>query len=49
MAITTNVVRKVKVNGVYQVSNNDLNITTTHGDKHDIIVCSINKKQNSKS
>ena len=44
-SITTDVVKNVKVNGVYQASNDDLKIKTNHGVKHDIIVCSINKKR----
>lgn len=44
-SITTPVVKKVKVNGVYQVSNEDLHINTNHGFKHDVIVCSINEKR----
>lgn len=43
--ITTKVVKNVKVNGVYQVSNSDLKITTNHGNQHDVIVCSVNKKR----
>lgn len=43
--ITTAVVKRVKVNGIYQVSNRDLHIDTMHGLKHDVIVCSINKKR----
>ncbi len=43
--ITTKVVKNVKVNGVYQVSNSDLKIITNHGTKHDVIVCSVNKKR----
>ena len=42
--ITTGVVDKVKVNGVYQVHNNDLHIKTNHGFRHNVIVTSINYK-----
>ena len=44
-SITTDVVKNVKVNGVYQALNDDLKIKTNHGVKHDIIVCSINRKR----
>ncbi|MGM9858935.1 MAG: hypothetical protein ACI311_06795 [Bacilli bacterium] len=43
--IKTPVAKKVKVNGVYQVHNDDLKILTSHGYKHDVIVTSINKKR----
>lgn len=43
--ISTPVVDKVKVNGIYQASNIDLGISTTHGAKHDIVICSIDKKR----
>ena len=43
--ISTPVVDKVKVNGIYQASNIDLGISTTHGTKHDIVICSIDKKR----
>lgn len=43
--ISTPVVDKVKVNGIYQASNIDLGISTTHGTKHDIVVCSVDKKR----
>ncbi|MEG2610064.1 MAG: hypothetical protein RSA91_05265 [Bacilli bacterium] len=44
--IKTDVVKNVLVNGVYQVSNADLHIHATHGRKHDVVVCSIDKKNN---
>ncbi|MEG2052921.1 MAG: hypothetical protein RRZ92_03110 [Bacilli bacterium] len=47
--IKTDVVKNVIVNGVYQVSNADLHIDTEHGDKHDVIVCSVNKKKKTAS
>lgn len=43
--ISTPVVDKVKVNGIYQASNIDLGISTTHGTKHDIVICSVDKKR----
>ncbi len=37
--------KKVKVNGIYQVYDKDLKINkVNNGDSHDIVVCSINKK-----
>ena len=45
--IKTPVVKRVKINGVYQVHNDDLKISTNHGYKHDVIVTSINKKRKS--
>lgn len=45
MAITTSIVRKPKVNGVYQVSDEDLRITSNNPDgQHDVIITSIDKK-----
>lgn len=43
LKINTPIVKKVKVNGVYQVHNEDLKILTNHGYKHDVIVTSINR------
>ena len=46
MAITTNVVRKPKVNGVYQVSDRDLRINGNNpNSQHNVIVTSIDKKR----
>ena len=45
LKINTPVVKKVKVNGVYQVHNDDLKILTNYGYKHDVIVTSINSKR----
>ncbi len=46
MAITTEVVKKPKVNGVYQVSDKDLRINGNNPDsQHNVIVTSIDKKR----
>lgn len=45
MAISTSVVKKPKVNGVYQVSNVYLG-TGKHSRAHNVIIASINKKNN---
>lgn len=46
MAITTSIVRKPKVNGVYQVSDEDLRIISNNPDcQHDVIITSIDKKR----
>ena len=46
MAITTNKAVNVKVNGVYQAYDTDLKINLNCPGQHDVIVTSINKKNN---
>lgn len=46
MAITTPIVKKPKVNGVYQVSDKDLKINSSNpNSQHNVIITSINKKR----
>ncbi len=46
MAITTKVVERPKVNGVYQVSDKDLKINGNNPDsQHDVVITSINRKR----
>lgn len=45
MPITTSIVRRPKVNGVYQAYDVDLRINLNNPSQHDVIVTSIDKKR----
>lgn len=46
MAITTQKVKKPKINGVYQAYDKDLKINLNNPNQHNVIVLSINNKTN---